>query len=176
MSWNVLPPSPAAQPRDTALQLRDLVTVASQLQEGLFEPRADDLEVAQLGAAPAQRQALALFEQLGARPAAELARRQLRLLGVQGLPRGPRPSTQANPRGLTPRQLEILLLLVEGLHNAEIAEQLAMTPKTVEHHVSAVLAKLDARSRAEAVRVAHDLGLVSQTATPPKMGGAPRLK
>jgi DNA-binding CsgD family transcriptional regulator len=167
------PPASAATP--FALQMAGDWHGAATAWEQLGCPYEQALALLD-GDEPAQRQALALFEQLGARPAAELARRQLRLLGVQGLPRGPRPSTQANPRGLTPRQLEILLLLVEGLHNAEIAEQLAMTPKTVEHHVSAVLAKLDARSRAEAVRVAHDLGLVSQTATPPKMGGAPRLK
>jgi len=115
----------------------------------------------------AQRAALALFERLGARPAAELARRQLRARGARGLPRGPRPTTRANPRGLTPRQLEILLLLAEGLRNSEIAERLSTTPKTVEHHVSAVLAKLEARSRAEAVRLALELGLLPNTVPPP---------
>ena len=59
------------------------------------------------GDEPAQRQALDIFERLGARPAAELVRRRLRLAGVRSLPRGPRPATQANPRGLTNRQLEI---------------------------------------------------------------------
>jgi DNA-binding NarL/FixJ family response regulator len=52
-------------------------------------------------------------------------------------------------------------LLAEGLHNAEIAERLSTSPRTVEHHVSAVLAKLDARSRAEAVRRAYELGLLA---------------
>jgi DNA-binding CsgD family transcriptional regulator len=114
----------------------------------------------------AQRAALGIFERLGARPAAEITRQRLRQAGVRGLPRGPRPATQANPQGLTPRQLEILLLLAEGLHNAEIADRLSTTPKTVEHHVSAVLAKLHARTRSEAVRVAHDLGLIPQSTTP----------
>ena len=106
------------------------------------------------------------MQRLGAAPAAEIARRQLRAAGVRGLPRGPRPATQANPQGLTPRQLEILLLLAEGLRNPEIAARLSTTPKTIEHHVSAVLAKLHARSRAEAVRVACQLGVVPQTALP----------
>jgi DNA-binding CsgD family transcriptional regulator/tetratricopeptide (TPR) repeat protein/GTPase SAR1 family protein len=110
----------------------------------------------------AQRAALGLFEHLGAAPAAEMVRRRLRTAGARGLPRGPRPTTRGNPLGLTARQLEILLLLVEGLHNPEIADRLSTTPKTVEHHVSAVLAKLEARSRAEAVRVAYQLGLVPQ--------------
>jgi DNA-binding CsgD family transcriptional regulator len=108
----------------------------------------------------AQRAALEIFERLGARPAAELARRRLRGAGVRTLPRGPRPTTQANPRGLTPRQLEILLLLAEGLHNAEIADRLSTTSKTVEHHVTAVLAKLEARSRIEAVRLAYEQRLI----------------
>ncbi|HEY7343764.1 MAG TPA: AAA family ATPase [Ktedonobacterales bacterium] len=110
----------------------------------------------------AQRAALAIFERLGAHPAAEIARRRLREHGARGLHRGPHPRTRANPQGLTSRQLEVLPLLAEGLHNAEIAERLSTSPRTVEHHVSAVLAKLDARSRAEAVRRAYELGLLAQ--------------
>jgi DNA-binding CsgD family transcriptional regulator len=110
----------------------------------------------------AQRAALALLERLGAHPAAEIARRYLRERGARGLRRGPQPRTRANPQGLTSRQLEVLPLLAEGLHNAEIAERLSTSPRTVEHHVSAVLAKLDARSRADAVRRAYDLGLLAQ--------------
>lgn len=108
----------------------------------------------------AQRAALAIFERLGAHPAAEVARRRLHAAGVRGLPRGPRPATQANPHGLTPRQLEILVLLAEGLRNSEIADQLSTTTKTVEHHVTAVLAKLQARSRADAVRLAYETRLI----------------
>jgi len=82
------------------------------------------------------------------------------------LPRGPRQTTRANPQGLTSRQLEILLLLAEGLRNSEIADRLSTTPKTVEHHVSAVLAKLHARSRTEAVRLASEWGLLLDTVPP----------
>jgi DNA-binding CsgD family transcriptional regulator len=112
----------------------------------------------------AQRAALAIFERLGAHPAADFARRRLRAAGVRSLPRGPRPATRANPHGLTPRQLEIVLLLAEGLHNSEIADRLSTTTKTVEHHVTAILAKLQARSRAEAVRLAYECGLIPQSA------------
>lgn len=98
--------------------------------------------------------ALGILERLGAAPAAAIVRRRLRAAGVRGLPRGARPATRANPLGLTNRQLEILGLLAEGLHNAEIADRLSTTPKTAEHHVSAVLTKLQARTRAEAVRIA----------------------
>jgi DNA-binding CsgD family transcriptional regulator len=114
----------------------------------------------------AQREALAIFERLGAAPAAEITRQRLRAAGVRGLPRGPRPATQANPHGLTPRQLEVLVLMAEGLHNSEIAGRLSTTPKTIEHHVSAILAKLNARSRAEAVSVAHHLGIIAATTSP----------
>jgi DNA-binding CsgD family transcriptional regulator/tetratricopeptide (TPR) repeat protein len=103
----------------------------------------------------AQLQALALFEQLGARPAASALREQMRLGGVKGLPRGPRPATKANPEGLTPRELEILALLVEGKSNAEISNQLSIALKTVDHHVSTVLAKLNVHSRLEAAAVAR---------------------
>jgi DNA-binding NarL/FixJ family response regulator len=114
----------------------------------------------------AQRAALATFEHLGAAPAAEIVRRLLRTAGVRGLPRGARPATRANPFGLTNRQLEILGLLAEGLHNAEIADRLSTTPKTAEHHVSAVLAKLQARTRAEAVRIAYHHGLIPHAVAP----------
>jgi DNA-binding NarL/FixJ family response regulator len=75
--------------------------------------------------------------------------------------RGPRASTVANPAGLTLRELQILSLLTQGLSNTEIADRLARSEKTVEHHVSAVLRKLDARSRGEAVAAAGRLGLGS---------------
>ena len=125
------------------------------------------------GDEPAQRTALAIFERLGAAPAAERVRRRLRAAGIRGLPRGPRVVTRENPHGLTTRQLEILLLLAEGLHNAEIADRLSTTLKTVEHHVSDILAKLNVRSRTEAVRVAYQRDLVSSPATrpTPNIGG-----
>jgi DNA-binding CsgD family transcriptional regulator/tetratricopeptide (TPR) repeat protein len=96
--------------------------------------------------------ALATFERLGARPAAQACARSLRALGV----RGPRPSTRANPAGLTAREVEVLDLLVEGLRNAEIAERLVITEKTAGHHVSAILGKLGVRSRHDAARVARE--------------------
>jgi DNA-binding CsgD family transcriptional regulator/tetratricopeptide (TPR) repeat protein len=105
--------------------------------------------------------ALEIFERLGAGPAAESLRRGLRAAGVRGLRRGPRPATKENPAGLTARQMEVLALLAEGLSNADIAERLYISPKTVDHHVSAVLAKLDARTRAEAAARAVRSGLLN---------------
>jgi DNA-binding CsgD family transcriptional regulator len=111
----------------------------------------------------AKRTALAIFERLGAAPAADIARRKLRQAGARGLSRGPYRVARANPQGLTNRQLEVLPLLAEGRSNAEIAERLSTSPRTVEHHVSAVLTKLNAHSRAEAVRRAYELGLLAPT-------------
>jgi DNA-binding CsgD family transcriptional regulator/tetratricopeptide (TPR) repeat protein len=105
--------------------------------------------------------ALEIFERLGAVPAAERLRQALRARGVRGIPRGPRPSTRENPAGLTSRQVEVLALMADGLSNAEIAARLFISPKTVDHHVSAILAKLGARTRAEAVSVALQSNLIT---------------
>ena len=88
-----------------------------------------------------------------------MVRRRLRALGVSGVPRGARPGTRRNPARLTGRQLEILALVVDGLRDAEIAERLFLSPKTVGHHVSAVLTKLGVRSRLEAAAAARELGI-----------------
>ncbi|MEO8653822.1 MAG: AAA family ATPase, partial [Ramlibacter sp.] len=87
------------------------------------------------GDAPAQVEALKLFEQLGARPGAEIVRRHWRAAGRRGLPRGMRPSTQVNPHQLTVREVEVLELLREGLKNSEIAERLFRSVRTVDHHL-----------------------------------------
>ena len=108
----------------------------------------------------AQRAALATFERLGAVPAAERLRHALRSTGVHGIPRGPRPSTKQNPAGLTTRQMEVLALMAQGLGNAQIAERLFTSTRTIDHHVSTILEKLDARTRAEAVSHAFQSGLI----------------
>jgi DNA-binding CsgD family transcriptional regulator/tetratricopeptide (TPR) repeat protein len=102
---------------------------------------------------------LHIFDRLGAVPAARLVRRRLQELGIKSVPRGPRAETRTNPAGLTHRQLEVLELLGEGLTNAEIAERLFVSPKTVDHHVSAVLMKLEVTSRRQAAAAAIELGV-----------------
>jgi DNA-binding CsgD family transcriptional regulator len=99
-----------------------------------------------------KREALAIFEGLGASPAARALRKQFRTEGVRGVPRGARPSTQNNAHGLTRREAEVLGLLSEGLRNATIGDRLFISEKTVAHHVSSILMKLGVPSRAEAVR------------------------
>jgi DNA-binding CsgD family transcriptional regulator len=107
------------------------------------------------GPEPEQREALAILEQLGAAPAAQALRKQMRTQGVRGVPRGSRTSTRCNPHGLTRREAEILALLSEGLRNSAIARRLFVSTKTVDHHVSAILTKLGVPSRAEAVAMAR---------------------
>jgi DNA-binding NarL/FixJ family response regulator len=107
------------------------------------------------------RRSLAELQALGARPAAAIVTRRLRKRGTRDLPRGPRAKTRANPAGLTPREVEVLALLAHGLRNAEIADRLIVSTKTVDHHVSAILRKLNVRTRGEAASAAARLGLTA---------------
>ncbi len=109
--------------------------------------------------AAARLDALAVFDEYGAARAALHLRRRLRAEGVRRIPRGPRPASRAGPAGLTPRQTEVLGLVAAGATNAEIARRLVITPKTVDHHVSAVLAKLGVGSRRDAAAAAGRLGV-----------------
>lgn len=91
------------------------------------------------------------FEELGSRRGADEAAALLRTLGAPAKT-GPKRTGQ-----LTRREEEVLELLADGRSNAEIAERLYISPKTVEHHVSRILAKLGLRSRAEvAAHVARE--------------------
>ncbi len=114
----------------------------------------------------AQVAALQIFERLGARPAIDEVRQKLQAAGVQSIPRGPRQATLENPFQLTNRQMEVLALLVENLTDAEIAARLVISPKTVGHHVSAVLARMNVKSREEAAELARN----SPSFDSPKIG------
>ena len=87
----------------------------------------------------------------------------MRLLGIQSIPTGPRTATRAHPLGLTGREREVLDLICAGHTNAVIAAKLFISRKTVDHHVSAVLAKLDAPTRRAAASQAFRLGLAGTT-------------
>jgi DNA-binding CsgD family transcriptional regulator len=107
----------------------------------------------------ALRESLAIFTRLGAEPAADRLREQMRRAGLKRVPARPRASTRSAPAQLTRRQFEVLALVESGLSNAEIAHRLFISEKTAGHHVSAVLRKLGARSRGEAAAAARKMGI-----------------
>ena len=77
------------------------------------------------------------------------------LLRQLGAPAPARPTARTGPwPELSARELEVLDLIRQGSTNAEIAARLYISPKTAEHHVSRILAKLGVRTRAEAAAVA----------------------
>ena len=119
------------------------------------------LALSQTGTEATLRRAHAELQRLGARPMATIVARELREQGVRDLPRGPRATTRANEAELTTRELEVLALIAEGLRNADVAERLVVSRRTVDHHVSAILRKLQASSRGEAVANAQRLGLLA---------------
>jgi DNA-binding CsgD family transcriptional regulator len=110
----------------------------------------------------ALREALNIFTGLGASAAAQITRHKMRRLGIRSIPAGPRSATREHPLGLTRREREVLDLICAGHTNAEIAAKLFISAKTVDHHVSAVLAKLDAPARDVAASYAARLGLAGQ--------------
>jgi DNA-binding CsgD family transcriptional regulator/tetratricopeptide (TPR) repeat protein len=142
-----------------AAELRGEPGAAAMLWTDIGCPYDAALALAQCEGEPELRRALGELQRLGAAPAAQIVARRLRALGAVGVPRGPRRATGANPPGLTSRELEVLALLTEGLRNAEIADRLVVSRRTVDHHVSAILAKLGARTRGEASAAALRLGL-----------------
>jgi DNA-binding NarL/FixJ family response regulator len=100
-----------------------------------------------------------VLDGLGAEASAQWVRRSARLSGVRSVPRGPRTSTRVNPGRLTDRQLEVLELVADGRTNAEIAQRLVLSRRTVDTHVAAVLRALDVRSRRDVRRAAAALGM-----------------
>jgi DNA-binding CsgD family transcriptional regulator len=142
------------------------------LLDGAHEAAADDfhrrsmpydaaLALVDSGDPAVAARALDILDRLGADAVAAKVRRDLRSQGVSAVPARRRSATLANPAGLTTRQTEVLRLLDDGMTNAELAERLYLSVKTVDHHVSAILTKLDVTKRRDAVRRARELGLLN---------------
>jgi len=115
----------------------------------LFEGKDDD-----------KRKAVAMIQDLGAIAVYEKLKKEMRTLGIKNIPRGIRASTRSNAAFLTDREMDILLLLKEELHNKEIAAQLYISAKTVDHHISSILFKLDVSTRSKAVSEAVRVGIL----------------
>jgi DNA-binding CsgD family transcriptional regulator/tetratricopeptide (TPR) repeat protein len=154
-----LPPGAVAEPY--ALSLAGESEQAAKSWQELGCPYEAAMALADADAEEPLRRAHDELQALGGRPAAAIVARKLRERGVRGVPRGPRPRTRANPAGLTTRELEVLALLAKGRRNAAIAGELVVSEKTVDHHVSAILRKLDVRTRGEAAAEAARLGLAA---------------
>ncbi|WP_432947742.1 ATP-binding protein [Kribbella sp. CA-253562] len=125
-----------------------------------LDPYERAAQLATSGSVAQAVQALNVLDANGAKAAADDLRRQLRRLGVESIPRSSRTRPDSNRYGLTRRHIEVLHLLEKDLTNAEIAKQLVVSVRTVDHHVSAILNRLGAASRKDAVSRAAALGLL----------------
>jgi DNA-binding CsgD family transcriptional regulator len=144
-------PVPVARP--FALMLDGAWRDAAQVWESLGCPLWTALALASSPDVDDGRRALQIADELGV-PAFRRAIARDRHAGHLPIPREPRAETRANPAQLTGRELEVLRLLAEGLSNAQVAQRLYLSEKTVGHHVSAVLRKLGEPTRSRAVAAA----------------------
>lgn len=94
------------------------------------------------------RAALTAFEALGAEPWAERARAELRATGETARKREPSSLDQ-----LTPQELQVAGFVAQGLANKEVAAQLFLSPRTIDHHLRNVFAKLGITSRTQLARL-----------------------
>ncbi len=144
------------------LELEGEHEAAADLWRELGYPFEAALALAHAESEAAQRTALAELQRFGARPATTRVARTLREGGARDVRHGPRAATRENPGGLTARELEVVVLIAEGLRNAEIAARLFMSERTVAHHVSAILRKLGVSTRGQASAEAVRLGIVER--------------
>jgi DNA-binding CsgD family transcriptional regulator len=150
------PPVERAAPF-AALAAGDWRTAAKHWR-GAARPYETALALAEADDEEALREALDVLQELGAGATAAIVAHRLRGRGVR-VPRGPRSTTRENPAGLTRREVDVLALLAQGLRNAEIAERIFVSERTVHHHVSAILRKLEVQTRGQAAAQAQQLGI-----------------
>jgi DNA-binding CsgD family transcriptional regulator/tetratricopeptide (TPR) repeat protein len=152
--------APDGTPDAVRLQVEGNWRGAAEAWERIGAPYDRALALAAGDAPDAWHDALAALDALGAHAAAAAVRRDLRRRGVRGIPRGPHRATRTHPAGLTPAQVRVLERLARGLSNTDIARELFLSSRTVDHHVSAILAKLDVPTRAAAIAATHDRQLL----------------
>jgi DNA-binding CsgD family transcriptional regulator len=163
---------------ETALLEGDVETAAEQLSRAVelhrtldipFERAQIELRAGVAVAAAGDRDqglehlgaAYRTARKLGARPLASEAAREVAVLGESVAQRlGSRAAADAEGAGLTRRELEVLRHVSVGRTNPEIAQQLFLSPRTIDMHVRNILRKLDSRSRVEAAHRAGELGLL----------------
>jgi DNA-binding CsgD family transcriptional regulator/tetratricopeptide (TPR) repeat protein len=142
-----------------ALELAGEGERASERWRSIGCPYEAALALASADEEESLRRSVTELQELGAVRASARVARLLRERGIRGVTLGPRAATRENPAGLTKRELEVLSLLSEGLRNREIAAQLFLSEKTVDHHVSAILRKLGVETRGQAAAEAAQLGI-----------------
>ena len=143
-------------PHPYGLQIRGDWEAAAQAWERLGCPFEQAAALLDSDEEPALRTALAIFTGLRAQPCASMAARKLRRMGVRDVPRGPQEATRHHWLGLTRREAQVLELLGAGCTDAQIADRLFLSSKTVSNHVTAILAKLGVRTRQEAAGKLND--------------------
>jgi DNA-binding CsgD family transcriptional regulator/tetratricopeptide (TPR) repeat protein len=132
---------------------------AAEAWKAIGCPYEQALALAQ-GTESDRREAILTLDGLGATATRSRVVKALKSQGVGKIPRGARKSTRENPASLTGRQMEILTLLQYGSPNKEIADKLFISPKTVDHHITAILSKLEVNTRTRAVEEAQKLGIL----------------
>jgi DNA-binding CsgD family transcriptional regulator/tetratricopeptide (TPR) repeat protein len=153
-------PFPGCLPAFAAGLVGDMQSAAALWDEA-GNPYERALELSESPDPATVSDALRILDGLGASATAAMLRRRLRQAGVSGVSRGPRSSTRSDPGLLTERQRAVLDLIGAGLTNAEIADHLVLSRRTVDNHVAAVLQRLGVASRREAVRAATGLKATS---------------
>lgn len=146
------PPYAAAIAGDTDLAIELWSTAGNPYQLALECLESSDEAVVFSG--------LRSLDDLGATAIAARYRRLLRDRGMVGVPRGPRRATKEIAAPLTPRQLEMLEMVSRGLTSPEIADELFLSRRTVDNHIAAVIDRLGAASRGDAVRIANERGWI----------------